>query len=284
MMKDVQVEDVKPYFQEREAEVNKGNFGKVGMLGGSKNYVGALKLATFSYSALRSGCGIARVIIPEDLAIFLTPHIMEPTMFFYHNLTELRIAIRDLKSLVIGIGWGIDGSHLEILQEVFRTFSGSIVLDADGLNILAGHLDILPKNQVVLTPHLKEFSRLTKISVEKLTKNKIEIAKEFAKKYQVILLLKGHTTIVSDGEDVYLCICGSPGMATSGSGDVLSGILTGLLGYLEYNLLSVCAGVLLNGLAGEIAENKNTDISMIASDTIKCIPDAIKKIREVECK
>ena len=181
MMKEIQVEDVKPYFQEREAEVNKGNFGKVGMLGGSKNYVGALKLATFSYSALRSGCGIARVIIPEDLAIFLTPHIMEPTMFFYHNLAELRIAIRDLKSLVIGIGWGIDGSHLEILQEVFRTFSGSIVLDADGLNILAGHLDILPKNQVVLTPHLKEFSRLTKISVEKLKKNKIEIAKEFHK-------------------------------------------------------------------------------------------------------
>lgn len=279
-MKEIQVEDVKPYFQEREAEVNKGNFGKVGMLGGSKNYVGALKLATFSYSALRSGCGIARVIIPEDLAIFLTPHIMEPTMFFYHNLAELRIAIRDLKSLVIGIGWGIDGSHLEILQEVFRTFSGSIVLDADGLNILAGHLDILPKNQVVLTPHLKEFSRLTKISVEKLKKNKIEIAKEFAKKYQVILLLKGHTTIITDGNDVYFIKCGGPGMATAGSGDVLSGILAGLLGYQEYSLLTVAAGAYLAGLAGELAEKDKTDIAMIASDTVEHIPDAIQLIRE----
>lgn len=279
-MKEIQVEDVKPYFQEREAEVNKGNFGKVGMLGGSKNYVGALKLATFSYSALRSGCGIARVIIPEDLAIFLTPHIMEPTMFFYHNLAELRIAIRDLKSLVIGIGWGIDGSHLEILQEVFRTFSGSIVLDADGLNILAGHLDILPKNQVVLTPHLKEFSRLTKISVEKLKKNKIEIAKEFAKKYQVILLLKGHTTIITDGNDVYFIKRGGPGMATAGSGDVLSGILAGLLGYQEYSLLTVAAGAYLAGLAGELAEKDKTDIAMIASDTVEHIPDAIQLIRE----
>lgn len=279
-MKEIQVEDVKPYFQEREAEVNKGNFGKVGMLGGSKNYVGALKLATFSYSALRSGCGIARVIIPEDLAIFLTPHIMEPTMFFYHNLAELRIAIRDLKSLVIGIGWGIDGSHLEILQEVFRTFSGSIVLDADGLNILAGHLDILPKNQVVLTPHLKEFSRLTKISVEKLKKNKIEIAKEFAKKYQVILLLKGHTTIITDGNDVYFIKRGGPGMATAGSGDVLSGILAGLLGYQEYSLLTVAAGTYLAGLAGELAEKDKTDIAMIASDTVEHIPDAIQLIRE----
>lgn len=280
MMKEIQVEDVKPYFQEREAEVNKGNFGKVGMLGGSKNYIGALKLATFSYSALRSGCGIARVIIPEDLAIFLTPHIMEPTMFFYHNLAELRIAIRDLKSLVIGIGWGIDGSHLEILQEVFRTFSGSIVLDADGLNILAGHLDILPKNQVVLTPHLKEFSRLTKISVEKLKKNKIEIAKEFAKKYQVILLLKGHTTIITDGNDVYFIKRGGPGMATAGSGDVLSGILAGLLGYQEYSLLTVAAGAYLAGLAGELAEKDKTDIAMIASDTVEHIPDAIQLIRE----
>ena len=279
-MKEIQVEDVKPYFQEREAEVNKGNFGKVGMLGGSKNYIGALKLATFSYSALRSGCGIARVIIPEDLAIFLTPHIMEPTMFFYHNLAELRIAIRDLKSLVIGIGWGIDGSHLEILQEVFRTFSGSIVLDADGLNILAGHLDILPKNQAVLTPHLKEFSRLTKISVEKLKKNKIEIAKEFAKKYQVILLLKGHTTIITDGNDVYFIKRGGPGMATAGSGDVLSGILAGLLGYQEYSLLTVAAGAYLAGLAGELAEKDKTDIAMIASDTVEHIPDAIQLIRE----
>lgn len=279
-MKEIQVEDVKPYFQEREAEVNKGNFGKVGMLGGSKNYIGALKLATFSYSALRSGCGIARVIIPEDLAIFLTPHIMEPTMFFYHNLAELSIAIRDLKSLVIGIGWGIDGSHLEILQEVFRTFSGSIVLDADGLNILAGHLDILPKNQVVLTPHLKEFSRLTKISVEKLKKNKIEIAKEFAKKYQVILLLKGHTTIITDGNDVYFIKRGGPGMATAGSGDVLSGILAGLLGYQEYSLLTVAAGAYLAGLAGELAEKDKTDIAMIASDTVEHIPDAIQLIRE----
>ena len=279
-MKEIQVEDVKPYFQEREAEVNKGNFGKVGMLGGSKNYIGALKLATFSYSALRSGCGIARVIIPEDLAIFLTPHIMEPTMFFYHNLAELRIAIRDLKSLVIGIGWGIDGSHLEILQEVFRTFSGSIVLDADGLNILAGHLDILPKNQVVLTPHLKEFSRLTKISVEKLKKNKIEIAKEFAKKYQVILLLKGHTTIITDGNDVYFIKRGGPGMATAGSGDALSGILAGLLGYQEYSLLTVAAGAYLAGLAGELAEKDKTDIAMIASDTVEHIPDAIQLIRE----
>ena len=188
--------------------------------------------------------------------------------------------------LAIGMGWDYEKEHLSILEYVLENFRGKLILDADGLNTLGGHLELLRKSnaKIVLTPHLKEFSRLTGLSILEIEQDKINIAKNFAKDNHVILVLKGHTTIVSDGEDVYLCTCGSPGMATSGSGDVLSGILTGLLGYLEYNLLSVCAGVLLNGLAGEIAENKNTDISMIASDTIKCIPEAIKKIREAECK
>ena len=106
------------------------------------------------------------------------------------------------------------------------------------------------------------------------------IAQDFAAYCYVTLILKGHTTIVTDGAQVYLCKCGAPGMATSGSGDVLSGVLAGILAYQDCNLLSVSAGVMLNGLAGEIAEEKNTDISMIASDTIASIPEAIKKIRE----
>ena len=100
-----------------------------------------------------------------------------------------------------------------------------------------------------------------------------------AKKYGVILLLKGHETIVTDGNITYLVDVGSPGMATAGSGDVLSGILAGFLGYNECNVLSVAAGAYLTGLAGSLATKKYTDIAMIASDTIKYIPDAIKIIR-----
>ena len=132
----------------------------------------------------------------------------------------------------------------------------------------------------MLTPHLKEFSRLTGLSIEDIEKDKINLVLNFARKYHVILVLKDHTTIISDGIDVYLCTCGGAGMATSGSGDVLSGILAGMLGYFECKLLTVSAGVMLNGIAGEIAEEKNTDISMIASDTVSSISDAVKKIRE----
>ena len=96
------------------------------------------------------------------------------------------------------------------------------------------------------------------------------------------VLLKGSTTIITDGKDIYLTKYGTPGMATSGSGDILSGILAGLLGYLEFNLLTVSAATILNGLAGKLAEEKYTDISMIARDTIRCIPQAIKKIRKGE--
>ena len=158
-----------------------------------------------------------------------------------------------------------------------------MVIDADGLNTISKmNMDILnsTKCKVILTPHLKEFERLSKIKIEDIKQDEITIAKDFAKKYDVILLLKGPTTVVTDGENVYLVKKGCPGMATAGSGDVLSGILVGLLGYNEPDILTVATGAYLNGLAGEIAQEKYTDISMIASDTVKCLPEAIKKIRE----
>lgn len=281
MPKEIYIEDIKYLFSKREKDTNKGDFGKVGILGGSINYSGAIKLATMSLASLRSGCGLVKVIIPNEIVSSLSPILLEQTLFPYKNLEDIKKSIKDLDSLAIGMGWGSNENHLPILKDILENFQGNLVIDADGLNTLVNHVEILRTSQanIVLTPHLKEFSRLTNLSIEEIEKNKIEIAKSFAKENHVILLLKGSTTIVTNGIDVYLINYGTPGMATSGSGDVLSGILAGLLGYLDYNLLSVSAGAIVNGLAGELAEEKNTDISMIASDTIKCIPAAIKKIR-----
>lgn len=281
MVKEIYIEDIKNLFLKREKDTNKGDFGKVGILGGSINYSGAIKLATMSLASLRSGCGLVKVIIPDEIVSSLSPVLLEQTLFPYKNLEDIKKSIKDLDSLAIGMGWGSNENHLPILKDILENFQGNLVIDADGLNTLVNHVEILRTSQanIVLTPHLKEFSRLTSLSIEEIEKNKMEIAKSFAKENHVILLLKGSTTIVTNGIDVYLINYGTPGMATSGSGDVLSGILAGLLGYLDYNLLSVSAGAIVNGLAGELAEEKNTDISMIASDTIKCIPAAIKKIR-----
>ena len=281
MVKEIKLEDVKCKFRKRDINSNKGDFGKVGILGGSIKYSGAVKLANMSLCTLRSGCGLVRVIVPKAIVSSVTPYLLEQTMHPYDTLEDIKEAVKDLDSLAIGMGWDYDEEHLAILEYVLENFNGNLILDADGLNTLVGHLELLKESnaKIVLTPHLKEFSRLTGLSMDDILNDEVGIAKEFARNNHVILVLKGHITIVTDGEDVYLCKCGTPGMATSGSGDVLSGILTGMLGYLEYNSLSVSAGVLLNGLAGEIAEDKKTDISMIASDTIECIPDAIKKIR-----
>ena len=281
MTKGIYIEDIKELFQKRKEDANKGDFGKVGILGGSINYSGAVKLASLSLASLRGGCGLVKVIVPKEIVSSLSPILLEQTLFPYKNLEDIKKSIKDLDSLAIGMGWGSNENHLPILKDILENFQGNLVIDADGLNTLVNHIEILRTSQanIVLTPHLKEFSRLISLSIEEIEKNKIEIAKSFAKENHVILLLKGSTTIVTNGIDVYLINYGTPGMATSGSGDVLSGILAGLLGYLDYNLLSVSAGAIVNGLAGELAEEKNTDISMIASDTIKCIPAAIKKIR-----
>lgn len=281
MIKEIHIEDIKNIFLKREKNANKGDFGKVGILGGSINYSGAIKLATMSLASLRSGCGLVKVMVPNEIVSLLSPVLLEQTLFPYKNLEDIKKSIKDLDSLVIGMGWGYDEKHLTILKYILENFQGNLVIDADGLNTLVNHLEILKTSQanIVLTPHLKEFSRLTNLSIEEIEKNKIEIAKSFANENHVILLLKGSTTIITNGSDVYLTNYGTPGMATSGSGDVLSGILAGLLGYLKYNLISVSAGAIINGLAGELAEEKNTDIGMIARDTISYIPDAIKKIR-----
>ena len=280
--------DVKELLQERDIDSNKGYFGKAGIYGGSLEYSGALKLAYLSLTALRSGCGISRVLVKKEVLPLLGPNILEQTLNilsdynsdFYNKLYSY---IKDLDSLAFGMGLGRD-EHLEdVLEFLIKNYSGNLIIDADGLNALSRmDLNILKmrKGNILLTPHLKEFSRLINKSLEEIKKDSLKLVKEFASTYNVTVLLKGHTTIISDGNDIYLVKTGCPGMAAAGSGDVLSGILTGLLAYLPFNLLTISTGVLINGISGCLAEADNTDISMIDSDTISNIGNAIKVIRE----
>ena len=288
---EIETKDIKNKFIQRQRDTNKGDYGYVGIMGGSLEYSGAVKLANLSASAMRAGCGVVRVIVPEGIAKAVAPYLLEQTIFpmndnankMVFSEEQINEALAKLKALAIGMGWGQSKEYEKILEYILGNYNIPVVIDADGLNTISKmNMDILKstKCKVILTPHLKEFERLSKIKVEDIKKDEITIAKDFAKKYDVILLLKGPTTVVTDGEKVYLVKRGCPGMATAGSGDVLSGILVGLLGYNEPDILTVATGAYLNGIAGEIAQEKYTDISMIASDTVKCLPEAIKKIRE----
>lgn len=288
---EIEIKDIKDKFSYREKDTNKGDYGYVGIMGGSIEYSGAVKLANMSSSSLRSGAGVIRLIVPKSITESIMPYLLEQTIFqiddengkMKFDRGQIDMALNKLKAIAVGMGWNKSIEYEKILEYILLNYNLPVVIDADGLNTLSNlDLDILKSTRckVILTPHLKEFERLSKITIDEIKRNCINIAKEFAKKYNVILLLKGPTTIVTDGKEVYLVKSGCPGMATAGSGDVLSGILVGLLGYNDVDLLTVATGAYLNGISGEIAEKKYTDISMVAHDTIECIPDAIKYIRE----
>lgn len=275
----LEIKDIKELFKCRDKDANKYDFGVVGLMGGSLEFSGAIKLANLSLSALRSGSGLVRVIVEENLKDAILPYLLEQTLFILDN--NLNKALNNLDVLAVGMGWGQDESRTQYLEYILKNFTGKLIIDADGLNILAKNLNWLEKTKakIVLTPHLKEFSRLTGISVDKIKENSLEYAQDFARKHNIILLLKGSSTIVTDGVTTYLVESGSPGMATAGSGDVLSGIIAGFLGYNSYTPLSVAAAAYLAGLAGSLATKKYTDIASIASDQIEFIPEAIKIIR-----
>ena len=289
-MKVLEKEDIKCLFPKRDENSHKGNFGYVGIMGGCIEYSGAVKLANLSSSSLVSGAGVVRLIIPKEIEVSVMPYLLEQTLFpiesknghmlFDENVIDK--ALEKLKALASGMGWGESIDNEKILKYILETKDIPIVIDADGLNTLAKmDKSILNKTKckVILTPHLKEFSRISGYSLEEIENNKEKLATDFAKKYNVILLLKGNKTIVTNGKETYIVNRGCPGMATAGSGDVLSGILVGILGYNEPNVLTVAGGAYLAGLAGELSQKNLNDISMRASDTISKIPEAINEIR-----
>ncbi len=290
-MEELKKEDIKNIFPKRDENSNKGNFGYVGIMGGCIEYSGAVKLANLSSSALTSGAGVVRLIVPKEIASGVMPYLLEQTLFtieskdghMLFNEEEIDKSLEKLKALSIGMGWGESKDNEKILSYILETKDIPIVIDADGLNTLAKmDKSILnrTKSKVILTPHPKEFERISGYDFEDIKSNPQELAVKFAKQYDVILLLKGHTTIVTNGEEGYLVKRGCAGMATAGSGDVLSGVLVGLLGYNEPTVLTISAGAYLAGLAGELAEKELNDISMKASDTISKIPEAINEIRK----
>ncbi len=283
-------EDAAPLLAKRRSFANKGSYGYVGIMGGCNEYSGAVKLANLSSSALRAGCGVARLIVPRSISHGVMPYLLESTlcplddigghMIFCENAVDS--ALGGLAALALGMGWGASEDNEKILSYILENYSIPLVIDADGLNTLAKmDKDILrhTKCKVVLTPHPKEFERISGVPVREALDAPVDSAVRFARDNGVILLLKGTATVVTNGADTYIIDRGCAGMASAGSGDVLSGILAGLLGYMEYSPRTVALGAFIAGVAGEVAEEALTDIAMTAGDTAKHIPTAIKRIR-----
>lgn len=279
--------DVASLFNSRKNHSHKGNYGYVAVMGGSLEYSGASKLANMSAAALRAGCGVVTLAVPETIAQSVAPYLLESTLLpipadengkMIFDPQILDTLLSRYASIAVGMGWGSSDSYKEILSYLLQNAHQPLIIDADGLNTLSKmDLSLLKecKAPIILTPHLMEFSRLSGHSISEIENDPITHAKTFAKEYGVILLLKGCTTIITDGEVVYLSARGSAGMATAGSGDVLAGVLAGLCGYHKADAFTVASGAYLAGVAGELAEEKRGAISMLASDTVNEIANAM---------
>ncbi len=271
----------------RRQSSHKGSYGYVSVMGGSPEYAGAVKLANLSASALRVGCGVAQLAVPEAIAGAVAPYLLESTLLTIPSDEEghmkycpefLDALLSHRRAIAVGMGWGQGREHAKILWHLLKKGSIPLVIDADGINTLAQmERSLLSETacRVILTPHPMEFSRLSGDSVEEILADPVGKAMAFAKQYGVCLLLKGTTTVVSNGEVSYLVNRGCAGMATAGSGDVLSGVLAGLLGYAAPSALTVACGAYLAGLAGELAEAESNPISMVASNTVAKLPEAV---------
>ena len=284
----IENKDIKEIFKKRNENSNKKTFGYTALIGGSSEYSGAIKLSNLSYSALRSGCGIAKLYVPKSIEDSIKPYILESILVGVgevdgHMILDKELMdLSNMDSICIGMGLGSSDTYKDILKHVLDTYKCPIIIDADGLNTLSKMDNIKLGENVVLTPHLKEFSRLINKEISDIKEHLVEYAYNYSMEHNnCILLLKGPTTIITNGKDIYLVDKGTVGMSTAGSGDVLSGILAGILAYSKEDLLlSVAAGAYINGLAGELGVEEVNEISLMARDTIINIPKAIKLVKE----
>ena len=277
-----------PRLAPRAANANKGDFGKVLVVAGSRGMSGAAVLC--GSAALRGGAGLVRVAMPECVwpvvaagnPCYTTVPLPEDdagglSLSAAANLLRL-VPDNDVLALGPGLGRGAEASRL--VQQLYAQVNVPMVLDADGLNAFAGQAAGLKNHAAarVLTPHPGEFARLVQVDTKAVQAQRRELAARFAADHNVTVVLKGHGTIVTDGRRIYQNKTGNPGMATGGTGDVLTGLIAALMGQGLEPFAAAQLGVHVHGLAGDLARDDKGEVSLIASDLLDYLPRAFARI------
>lgn len=274
---------------QRKAKTHKGDYGHILILAGSARFSGAALLC--AQAALRSGAGLVTLGIPKSINLALikvkprevmTLALAETKDGTLSRLafTKISLMLKQIDVLIIGPGLGNSKSTYALIRKVINKCDHPMVIDADALNALSKNLKVLRnhKSEIVLTPHEKEFSRLFGLNISKVRKNRKLIAQNYAKYYNTVIILKGHNSVVAGGRGkLYINKTGNPGMATAGSGDVLSGIVGAFLAQGLDAFSAAKYAAYIHGLAGDIAAKDKTQMGLIASDIINRIPDALKR-------
>ena len=266
---------------DRKPDTHKGDYGRVLLLCGSRGYTGAAALAAMG--ALRCGAGLVYLAVPESIyaieAVKLTEPVVLPMPDKGGKLSsdtpeQLAELLPKMDAVLIGPGIGCSDGTYETVKYVLEQFRGPVIVDADGINVLQGHIDILRgrTNPTILTPHIGEFMRL----YGKMPEDRVSAAQDLATKTGTIVLLKGNETVVTDGYDTYINPTGNPGMAVGGSGDVLSGIIAALLGQGISSIQAAACGAWLHGAAGDMCAEQIGQYGMLPTDMLQVLPRLLK--------
>ena len=266
---------------DRDDNAHKGDFGKILLLCGSRGYTGAAYLAAMG--ALRSGAGLAFLGVPESIYAIEAVKLNEAIVFPLPDrdgklsadaIPEILERLPKMDAVLIGCGLGQSEDTLAVVKAVLENAECPVVLDADGINVISPHKDILRgrKQATILTPPDGEFRRLG----GEITRDRMASAAALAKDVNAIVLLKGHRTCITDGKTGYVNLTGNPGMAVGGSGDLLAGIIVSLLGQGIEPLEAAACGAWLHGAAGDICAEEIGQYGMLPTDMLCTLPRLMK--------
>lgn len=274
-------EQVLSILPDRDPWGHKGSFGKILLLCGSRGYTGAAYLAAMG--ALRSGAGLVFLGVPESIYEIEAVKLNEPVVFPLPDENGMLSAqavpkilerLPQMDAVLIGPGLGQSSGTYAVVKAVLEHAACPVVLDADGINVLAGHRDIVRGRQfpTILTPHDGEFLRLGGVIGE----DRMDSAAKLAADLNGILLLKGHETCITDGQTSYRNRTGNPGMAVGGSGDMLAGMIVSLLGQGIAPLEAAACSAWLHGAAGDVCAAQLGQYGMLPTDMLNALPRLMK--------
>lgn len=268
-------------FPKRKKNSHKGSYGKVLMIAGSKGMSGAAYLS--AKAAYAVGAGLVQIYTHEENRVILQQLLPEAIITTYDTFDSEQLEKLIQWADLIGIGCGLGKSHTaeRVMQYTLKRALVPCVVDADGINILSKHTEWIEETNalIVLTPHMKEMSRMLQCSVRELIEQRMEKLHAFVERYKVVCVLKDARTLVAkEHRNTYLNLSGNAAMAKAGSGDVLAGVIVGILAQQCEPYTSACLGVFLHGLAGDMARDKKGAYSVLASDLVAEISSVLKNI------
>lgn len=278
---ELKAEDVLSILPDRDPEAHKGSFGKILLLCGSRGYTGAAYLSAMG--ALRSGAGLVYLGVPESIYAIEAVKLNEPVVFPLPDeggkmsekaVPEILERLGKMDAVLMGCGMGMSAGTLAVLETVLKNAKCPVVLDADGINLVSAHKDLLRGRTAptVLTPHDGEYLRLA----GSLGKDRMTAAGDLARELGCVVVLKGHRTWITDGTSFCRNTTGNPGMAVGGSGDMLAGMIVSLLGQGMGPLEAAGCAVWLHGAAGDLCQKELGQYGMLPSDMLEALPRLMK--------